>query len=257
MAGLLACTLFCIAPAGVKAAAADLSLRDVWTDTGLYFTAPLRWNTEDWMFFGGAVAAIAAAHEADGRIRNHFAGASPVLDGKDTNSIRDAIPGLAAVVGTWAFAQLGDSSDGRLEAYTMLEAAGLSSITSYGLKFAAGRRRPDETLHVDDWRAGGNSFPSLHASAAFSIGTVLAESGSDDLRWVRRLLGYGIATGTAYLRLKGNAHWFSDTVAGGAIGIATAEFTMNRREARKRSWQATVTPAAGGGVLIGFNMTLP
>ncbi len=234
----------------------EFTLRDVWKDTGLYFTAPLRWETKDWLMFGGALAAIGLSHELDGRVRDHFAGPSPVLNGKDTHDVRDFIPAAAAIVGTWAAAELDDVPSGRIEAYTMIEAAGLGSLTSIGLKYAAGRARPDETLRVDDWRTGGNSFPSLHTTAAFAVGTVLAESGGDDLRWVRRLLGYGLASATAYLRLKDNAHWLSDTVAGAAIGVASAEFSLHRREERRRNWQATVTAAPGGGVMVGFNLAL-
>ena len=65
------------------------------------------------------------------------------------------------------------------------------------------------------------------------MGTVLAESGNDDYRWIRRLLGYGLGAATSYERLKHNAHWLSDTVAGAALGIATARFSMDRREGRE------------------------
>ena len=47
-------------------------------------------------------------------------------------------------------------------------------------------------------------------------------------RWVRRLLGYGVAGFTLYERLDHNAHWLSDTVAGAALGSATARFAMTR-----------------------------
>jgi membrane-associated phospholipid phosphatase len=125
------------------------------------------------------------------------------------------------------------------------------------LKYAAGRKRPNETLRVDDWRAGGSSFPSLHSSAAFAIGTVLAESGSDDFRWTRRILGYGIGAATAYLRVHDNSHWFSDVVAGAAIGISTGVFTIERREAhRRRDVDISVSPVPGGGVALNLNWTL-
>jgi membrane-associated phospholipid phosphatase len=235
-----------------------LELGDLWTDTKLYFTSPLRWDTEDWLFFGGAVAAVGIAHQYDGNVRNHFAGPAPVINGgKDPNALRDAAPAAIATFATWAVAELSDSSAGKVEAYTMLEAAGLSSITAEGLKFAAGRARPNETLRVDDWRAGGSSFPSLHTTAAFAIGTVLAESGNDDDRWIRRLLGYGIAGGTVYLRLHDNEHWLSDTIAGAAIGAATARFTINRRDERRRRWDISVTPAQGSGVIVGFTYQPP
>jgi len=238
-------------------AAESLTLSDLWTDTKLYFTSPLRWDAGDWLYFGGAVAAVAASHQADGNIQRHFVGKNPTLDGKDKHSTRDALPAAAVTVGTWAVAGLVGSRAGQVEAYTMLEAAALSSVTTEGLKFAAGRRRPNETLRVDDWRAGGSSFPSLHSSAAFAIGTVLAESGGDDFRWPRRLLGYGMAAGTAYLRLHDNSHWLSDVVAGAAIGITTGAFTLNRREAQRRDLDVSVAPAAGGGVALNFSWNLP
>jgi membrane-associated phospholipid phosphatase len=39
-----------------------------------------------------------------------------------------------------------------------------------------------------------------------------------------------VAGATAYVRVKENVHWTSDTVAGAALGIATARFVLNRRE---------------------------
>ncbi len=237
--------------------AENFAARDVLEDAKLYFTAPIRWDSRDWLYFGGALAAIGVAHEYDGNVRRHFAvGARAALDGKDKNSVRDAIPAAAAVAGTWVFATVLDDSSGRVEAYTMLEAGGFSAVTSEALKFAAGRARPNETTRVDDWRKGGSSFPSLHASAAFAIGTVLAESGSDDFRWVRRVLGYGLAGATAYVRVRDNVHWMSDTVAGAAIGIATAHFTMNRREERAHRWDVSVAPMDNGGTMVTFRMAL-
>jgi hypothetical protein len=33
-------------------------------DTQLYFTSPLRWDEEDWLYFGGALVAIGTAHSS-------------------------------------------------------------------------------------------------------------------------------------------------------------------------------------------------
>lgn len=236
--------------------AEDFTASDVIEDAKLYFTAPLRWGTDDWLFFGGTIAAIGAAHAYDGDVRKHFAvGNRAILNGQDSHSLRDALPTAAVVAGTWAFAALVDDSSGRAESYTMLEATGFSLVTTEALKFAAGRERPNETMHVNEWREGGSSFPAAHASAAFAVGTVLAESGGDNFRWLRRILGYGMASATAYVRLHDNVHWLSDTVAGAAIGVSTAAFTMNRREKRARRWELSVEPMAGGGTKLAFTMT--
>jgi membrane-associated phospholipid phosphatase len=251
------CGLLCILISSQPCLAETLHTADLWTDAKLYFTAPIRWDAMDWLYFGGAVAAVGAAHQFDGNVRRHFATGPKALDGKDPNSLRDAAPAAVLVAGTWLAANLFDDSAGRVEAYTMLEAAAFSSATATVFKYAAGRSRPDESARVDNWRSGGSSFPSLHATAAFAIGTVFAESGGDDYRWVRRFVGYGIAGATAYIRVHDNQHWLSDTIAGAAIGAATARFTLHRRDARAHRWDVSVMPAQGGGVTLGFNWTLP
>ncbi len=219
-------------------------------DTKLYFTAPARWDKNDWLYFGETIVAIGVAHEYDDNVRAHFAsGSNATLDGSDPNSLRDAAPAAAMVVGTWAFAALFDDRDGYEEGREMLEAAGFSAISTTLLKFASGRKRPNETTQVDEWFQGGDSFPSLHVSATFAIGTVLAESGGDEYRWLRRALGYGLASATAYARIHDNVHWLSDTVAGAALGIATAHFTMHRGEARAPRSAFMVVPVNGGLML--------
>jgi membrane-associated phospholipid phosphatase len=233
----------------------DFTLGDVFSDAKDYVTAPIRWDSSDWMFFGGSIAVVAVAHQYDGRVRAYYAPAGAAgTTGSDTNSIRDAIPAASLVVGTWLVSEFTDNAFGKTEAYTMLEAAGFSSITAEALKYAAGRERPDETTSVNNWRAGGSSFPSLHTTAAFAVGTVFAESGSDDYRWFRRALGYGMASATLYLRVHDNQHWLSDTVAGAALGIAAGRFSTHRRMQRARDWKLTVTPSQYGGVMLTFNM---
>lgn len=207
----------------------SFSIADVLEDTKLYVTAPLRWDSQDWLYFGGALTAIGAAHGFDSRVRTHFVDPTQALNGEDKNSARDALPAAALVVGTGLYAAMIDDRDGYRETGSLLEAGVFSAATSEVLTLAAGRERPDATTSPNMWRQGGDSFPSVHVSAAFAIGTVFAESGNDEYRWIRRILGYGVAAGTAYVRVHENVHWLSDTVAGSALGIATARFVLNRQ----------------------------
>jgi membrane-associated phospholipid phosphatase len=138
----------------------------------------------------------------------------------------------------------------------MIEASALSVGTAYVLKYAAGRDRPDQSADPGRFRAGGSSFPSVHATAAFAIGTVLAESGNDRYRWVRRALGYGVAGFTVYERLSHNAHWLSDTVAGGALGAASAHFAMGRSAAHAEEAQLGLAPLPGG-IMLSYSAPLP
>jgi len=232
------------------------------SDTGLasdikrYFTAPLHWDRSEWAWFGGALVAVGAAHHYDTQVRTHFVKTlgSTTTTNKD---VQDALPTAAVFVATWGYANLIGDSNGRGEAWAMLEAGGLGGLTAYALKYAIGREGPDQTSDPNQWRkGGGNSFPSFHSTAAFAVGTVLAESGSDDYRWLRRLLGYGLGAGTAYERLKHNAHWLSDTAAGAALGIASAHFAMNRRDRKDEDTGLSVVPVERGAMLT-YNVSLP
>ncbi len=227
-------------------------------DFVLYYTAPLHWNASEWAWFGGALVAIGASHHYDSQVRTHFTkNLTPEEIAKlNTKDLEDAIPAAVVFFGTWGYAALVSDPSGHREAWSMFEAAVLSSLTAYGTKFVARREGPDQTSDPNEWfKSGGRSFPSEHATAAFAIGTVLAEAGSDDYRWLRRVLGYGVGIGTSYLRLKHNAHWLSDTVAGGALGISSAQFTLNHAYRNQNSGFALM-PVQGGAMLT-YRMELP
>ena len=227
-------------------------------DTAAYFTAPLHWDTRDWFYFGGTVAAIAAAHHYDDQVRRHFTTGPYAGNLKSTNThdLQDALPGAAAVGLTWLYSGLIRDSNGQRETGEMIEAGVLGSASALLFKFAIRREGPQDTADSSKFGGGGNTLPSLHTSAAFAVGTVLAESGGDDVRWIRRLLGYGLGGYTAYARMKHNAHWLSDTVAGAGLGIATAHFVMNRHGPRSYLSGLSVVPIEGGAMLT-YSTTLP
>jgi membrane-associated phospholipid phosphatase len=234
---------------------ADSLLDTTLEDTKLYFTAPLRWDQEDWLYFGGALAAIGAAHSLDDRVRDHFAtGSKAILNGgEDKNSLRDAAPTIALIAGTGLAAAFVDDRDGYREAWSLIEAGAFSGVTAEVLGLATGRERPDETTSPNQWGKHGDSFPSLHTTIAFAVGTVFAESGNDDYRWIRRIIGYGVASATGYIRVSENVHWLSDSVAGSALGIATARFVLNRQGAQDHEAAFQFQPVKNGW-LISYSM---
>ncbi len=228
-------------------------------DAEAYFTAPLHWNGRNWEFFGGALAAIAASHHYDSQVRTHFdQGSKSPLGPPNSGSLTDALPGAALFLGTWGYATLIGSHAGESEAWNMLESGGLSFVSAYAIKYIVRRPRPDTTTDANRLFGGGDSFPSEHVTAAFAVGTVLAESGNPEFRWLRRTIGYGVGLGTAYLRMKHNAHWLSDTVAGAALGMATAHFVMNRSAQREDEdgMEMSLVPVQGG-VMFAFSTDLP
>lgn len=229
-------------------------------DAEAYYTAPLHWNGRNWEYFGGALAVIIAAHHYDTQARNHYDRGYPSpLGPKESGELSDFAPTAALLVGTWGYASLIGNHDGKSEAWNMFESAGLATVNAYALKYIVRREGPADTTDPNNWLKGGSpSFPSEHTTAAFAIGTVLAESGNPEFRWVRRVIGYGVGFGTAYLRMKHNAHWLSDTVAGGALGMATAHFVMNRSAERDEDEEANISVApVQGGVMLAFSANFP
>lgn len=220
-----------------------------------YVSAPARWDGRDWLLFSGTLAAIGVAHHFDTSVRDHFAGNTPT-SASSADTLQDALPAAALFLGTWGYANLTDDDDGRQEADAMLEASVLSVASAYAIGYAARREGPDQTSNPNRWGSSGTSFPSEHATAAFAIGTVLAESGNDRYRWVRRVLGYGVAGFTAYERLNHNDHWLSDTVAGAALGAASAHFAMDRRQAAESRGSLALEPISRG-VMLTYSAHLP
>lgn len=226
------------------------------SDIKAYFTAPLHWDKGNWAWFGGSLLAIGAARHFDTQVRTHFIAKEGPTVGANSEDLADVVPTVAVLGGTWLYASLIDDRAGHLEAREMLEAAGLSTVTAEVFKFAAGRETPYQTSDPSEWGKGGHSFPSLHSTAAFAVGTVLAESGNDEYRWIRRVLGYGLGFITSYERLKHNDHWLSDTVAGAALGAASAQFVMNRHGgAADIGGRFALVPVAGGAILT-YRLTL-
>lgn len=229
-----------------QAADEDLTWPPLLQDAGAYVTAPLRWDQHDWLLAGGVLATIAASHEFDNRISRHFDhGATDVSS--DPHTSKDWLPAVGMLAGTATMALLFDDHAGYRETLNMAEAGAFSVVSALVLKQVARRARPGEGSS-NDWFKGGNSFPSTHVTAAVAIGTVLAESGGDDYRWIRRGLGYGLGATTVYLRLKHQQHWLSDTVAGAALGWSTANFVLHRRSAGDLA-SLTLMPMNDGAML--------
>jgi membrane-associated phospholipid phosphatase len=101
---------------------------------------------------------------------------------------------------------------------TTVIAAGL---VTPALKLVAGRSRPREDKGARDFHpfTGGYSFPSGHATAAFSVAASVAQHYRK--LWVKGL-SYGLASMVAYSRMEKDAHYLSDVTAGAMIGIGVA-----------------------------------
>ena len=117
---------------------------------------------------------------------------------------------LAAGVG---LPLLSDGHDGRNHALRALDALGTSVILSEGLKNLVREKRPDSNAH--------DSFPSGHATAAFSVATVEAS-----LHPHQAPYWYLGAALISYSRVRLHRHTVGDVVAGAALGTGTARLEL-------------------------------
>ena len=124
-----------------------------------------------------------------------------------------------------------------------------------GIKRAAGRQRPNQTddqFLFDGPGGKGKSFPSGHATHAFSVASVLAEQ-YDETRYVTAL-SYAIATLTGLSRINDNKHWASDVAFSAALGYAVGKLVVRNSPFRAGGNAVTVLPYSDGNE-IGLNLS--
>ena len=129
--------------------AGDMGVPNVLEDTKLYFTAPLRWDREDWAYFGGALLTVAIAHEYDDDVRTHFAdGSHAAAPGKDPNSTKHALPAAVLLGGTVAAALLTQDHDGYTESWSMVEAGAVIDVGLWRFHYRIEQASPGQIAAV-------------------------------------------------------------------------------------------------------------
>ena len=115
-----------------------------------------------------------------------------------------------------------------------------SEVLTEGIKMAVSRPRPT---------GKGSSFPSGHASSAFTAATVIQRHHG----WKAGVPAYAVASYVAASRLHDNVHYVSDVIFGAGIGIATGRAVTHRGNA---DYSLAPTVVRGGWALM-VNRTAP
>jgi hypothetical protein len=120
----------------------------------------------------------------------------------------------------------------------------LSSAVTEVIKQSTGRKRPRYTDSPDDWFYFGNkSFPSGHVASVTSmvVPYILEYHKDYPAVYLLALLPFHQMIG----RIKEQAHWSSDVIAGLVIGTLVASYNYNT----KAQWFVNIT---GNKKFIGF-----
>jgi membrane-associated phospholipid phosphatase len=184
------------------------------------------------------IGGTAAFIYADPHIMPHFQSPSQGLD--NFNDVFDPLITTSEVIALPASLMLaGYIRHDSYEVGTALlaaEAYGDSAIVDLAIKAVTRRQRPSDIpvggdFHNTFFNGGkspfkGSSFPSGHATGAFSVATVVARRYSNH-RWVPWAV-YGMATAISFSRVSSMAHFPSDVFLGAAIGYTTARYQVLR-----------------------------
>jgi membrane-associated phospholipid phosphatase len=184
---------------------------------------------------GGALAL--AAHPADqsfnAKLLSHYDAVNTAFaPGK---YFGDTPEQVAMSLGTYAFGRWRDEPKVAHLGMDLLQAQILSEILIEPLKFAVGRRRPDDS--------NSQSFPSGHASVTFAAATVIERH----LGWRKAALGYAIASYVAMSRIHDNRHYLSDVIFGAAVGTVAGRTVVHHQA---DYWAFTPVAIPGGGAAL-------
>lgn len=139
---------------------------------------------------------------------------------------------LPAAMALW---QNDEATAGRL--MTTSHALFLGGFVGALIKHEVGRPRPKarQNAEVVAQNDDASSFPSGHATAAFTGATLVACFFPESPWWVRGA-GFGLATATALFRIEGDKHFLTDVTAGALLGVSTAVVTNAYYEKPAPGW---------------------
>jgi membrane-associated phospholipid phosphatase len=220
------------------------------------YTRPLHWKSSDWLKFGAIVGGTTALTLADKPIRELWSGADhKFFDHVNTVGYHYGKP-YSAFIFSGGFYLAGVVLNNEWAKETGV-ALGTSLVTAglleMGLKPLVGRARPSKEegnyrLNFFNKEAGYHSFPSGHASMAFTISFVLAKK-SESVPM--KIFFYSLAGSTVVCRLYSDAHWISDIAFGGVIAWYCSEaaidrLNVNRYRRPRKNTKWNLTPYPGG-----------
>jgi len=206
---------------GATVAAGFCPLRltqDFLSDQKAIWTSPLHLHSQDKSWLAPLAVGSLGLMAADQDIMRHF-GSTPIAHSGSFSNY-----GLAAMIASAGSLYLrGASTDdehSRETGFLAGEAATNSLIVAEAMKLAFQRPRPN-AANAGTFGAGGASFPSEHALAAWSIASVMAQEYPGPLT---KLLAYGAATGISLSRVAAREHFPSDVVVGSALGLLIGRY---------------------------------
>ncbi|HEV3077205.1 MAG TPA: phosphatase PAP2 family protein [Thermoanaerobaculia bacterium] len=218
-------------------------------DAGHIFSAPVHWTSHDWAVFGIGAASVVGLTFADKHLRTEALRGDSPLETKLANDFR-YFGNYAAFGVLGAFYVGGRIGNDNRAQETALDGL-IASILAGGvitpvLKEVTGRYRPSTHKGVYTFKpfSGNASFPSGESTEAFAAGSVIATQYPNI--WVE-IASYGTASLVAFARMREDAHWASDVVAGALIGTTVGRAVVHLNNRLRARLNVSVTPLISPG----------
>jgi membrane-associated phospholipid phosphatase len=190
-------------------------LKDFAQDQKAIWTSPfhVRLVDAEWLVpLGGAAAAMFAT---DTEFSKHLNSSASRIS-TSNNIANFGIASLAAAGGgMYLWGHFTHNDHMRETGFLAGEAAADALAATYALKYTLGRERPLQDSFQGQFWQGGDSFPSEHSSAAWSIAGVIAHEYPGPLTSV---VAYGLAAAVSSSRITAEQHFPSDVLIGSALG---------------------------------------
>ena len=211
------------------------------TDSGKMLASPVTWSGSDWLKAGLVIGTASGLYLADTEIRN-FAQ-------RNQSSISDKGAAIGNALGNpfyilpplglfYLYGNLYDDPKARRASLLAVESLAISGVFTIIIKQATQRSRPSSGESSTTWngpsfKINDTSFPSNHATAAFSVATVFAEEYGNN-PYVPPI-AYGLATLTGLARIYDNKHWASDAFFGAALGYFVGKAVVSYHKVQGNS----------------------
>ena len=196
-----------------------------------------RHNAPWWL---GSAAVTAVLIVEDRRIRNSLENSNgQVVWGGRISQIGAPYTLLPIFAGYYGFGVLVDHAKAREIGVLGAQAAMDSLILVEVLKLAVRRNRPDSSDPGEFW-GGGDSFPSGHSIATWSLASLVAHE-YNQRPWVA-VVAYGLAATVSASRVAARQHYASDIFVGGAMGWFIGRFVYNTHMSHLAHKHASLVP---------------
>ncbi len=198
---------------------------DLLADEKAIWTSPARIRLSDatWLVPLGGFAAGLLTIDSD--LSRHLSNSPSTVHRYQQISNYGIATMVGGGAGLYLFGLARHDEHARETGFLAGEAAISSLLSTEAIKYATRRERP----YVDNasgtfWHSG-DSFPSEHAAAAWSIAGVIAHEYPGPLP---KLAAYGLAAGISVSRINGQKHFPSDVLVGSSLGWFAAQYVYKK-----------------------------